>query len=94
MDDLISRQAAIDAMGERPLVWNEWADEYELGQRNQYDSDRLAVESVPSAEPERKTGHWIEHYGDSKCSECGYVLKIHDTNYCPDCGSYNGGEEK
>lgn len=56
MDDLISRQAAIDAMGERPLVWDEWADEYELGQRNQYDSDKLAVETVPSAEPER---HWI-----------------------------------
>ena len=48
MNDLISRQAAIYALGERPFVWNEWADEYDLGQRNQYDSDKLAIETVPS----------------------------------------------
>lgn len=48
--DTISRQSAIDALGERPLVWNVWEDEYELGQRNQYDLDKLAIETVPSAE--------------------------------------------
>lgn len=51
MDDLISRQAAIDVLGERPVVWDEWADEYSLGQRNQYDADKLAIETVPSAQP-------------------------------------------
>ena len=50
MDDLISRQAAIDAMGERPLAWT--GEDYELGCRNQYDTDRLAIETVPSAQPE------------------------------------------
>lgn len=54
--DLISRKAAIDAMGERPLVWDEWVDEYELGQLDQYDSDKLAIETVSSAEPEPR---WI-----------------------------------
>ena len=49
MSDLISRQAAIDALGERPLVWDEHTDEYELGQRNQYDSDRAAIEALPPA---------------------------------------------
>ena len=51
MDDLISRKAAIDSLGERPLVWSD-NDDYTLGERNQYDMDRLAIETVPSAEPE------------------------------------------
>lgn len=49
-DDLISRQAAIDALGERPLVWDEHTDEYELGQRNQYDFDLAAIKAVPTAQ--------------------------------------------
>ena len=50
MIDLISRQAAIDALGERPMVWV--GSDYELGARNQYDADVLALETVPSAQPE------------------------------------------
>lgn len=50
MDDLISRQAAIDALGERPIVWTD-DDQYTLGERNQYDIDRLAIETLPSAQP-------------------------------------------
>lgn len=49
MDDVISRQAAIDALGERPVVWSD-NDDYTLGARNQYDMDRLAIETVPSAQ--------------------------------------------
>lgn len=49
MNDLISRKAAIDALGERPTVWID-DDEYSLGQRNQYDCDKLAIETVPSAQ--------------------------------------------
>lgn len=91
--DTISRQAAIDAIVNTPT--------------DVYSHDRIVsvldgaafrqneiidiINALPSVEPERKQGRWIEHYGDSKCSECGYVLKIYDTNYCPDCGSYNGG---
>ena len=55
MDDLISRQTAIDALGERPMVWTS-DDDYALGERSQYDADRLAVETVPSAE---RHGKWI-----------------------------------
>ena len=51
MTDTISRQQAIDALGERPMVWTD-NDNYSLGQRNQYDFDRLALELVPSAEPQ------------------------------------------
>ena len=49
MSDLISRQAAIDALGERPMVWV--GSDYELGARNQYDGDVLALEKLPSAQP-------------------------------------------
>lgn len=50
MSDLISRQAALDALGERPVIWSD-NDDYTLGERNQYDMDRLAIETVPSAQP-------------------------------------------
>ena len=54
-EDLISRKAAIDALGERPMVWTD-DDQYALGERNQYDMNRLAIETLPSAQPEP---HWI-----------------------------------
>lgn len=53
--------------------------------------------SMPSAEPERKTGKWID---DTYCSECGWVHtvepgfigSVEGFSYCPNCGSYNGGD--
>ena len=50
MSNLIERQAAIDALGERPMVYMD--SNYEIAQRNQYDKDRLAIETVPSVQPE------------------------------------------
>ena len=102
MSDLISRQAAIDAIGERPMVWV--GSDYELGARNQYDADVLALETVPSAQPERKKGKWIRHdeiknvYGGIciECSECGekYVVQhILDEKYCRNCGADMRGEQ-
>jgi hypothetical protein len=52
--DLISRQAAIDALGEKPLAWTE--GEYELGLQNQWQSDVDALNGLPSAQPEPR---WI-----------------------------------
>ena len=51
MSDLISRQAAIDALGEEPMVWSKY-DDYALGERNQWQIDKLAIETVPSAQPD------------------------------------------
>ena len=43
-----------------------------------------------------KKGEWIVfRCGDTdifKCSECGMRV-INPYKYCPNCGSYNGGEE-
>ena len=62
------------------------------------------VNSVPSVKLTRKKRKWIEHdtghsiYFD--CSLCGCLAPCTETadeilwkmaNYCPDCGSYNGG---
>ena len=52
MDDLISRQAAIDALGEKPLAWEQ--GEYEEGLQTQWESDVEAIKALPSVEP-----HWI-----------------------------------
>ena len=50
MDDFISRQAAIDALGEEPYAL--YRDDYMLGRRNQYREDKNALRQLPSAEPE------------------------------------------
>lgn len=53
MADYIDRQAAIDAMGEELLVWNdtiETLDQYAVGERNQWWRDMRMLESLPSAD--------------------------------------------
>ena len=66
------------------------------------------IENAPTIEPERKKGRWIEcdhekWSGDTfayRCSECGgaYHLNIEQTigvwDFCPACGSYNGGDQE
>ena len=56
MDDLISRQAAIEALGEKPLAWTE--GEYELGLQNQWQSDVDALNGLTSAQPQTE---WNNH---------------------------------
>lgn len=64
MGDLISRQAAIDALADKPLAWTE--GEYELGLQNQWQSDVDALKALPSAQPEleKKTGKEGQIYID------------------------------
>ena len=93
MDDLISRQAAIDALGEEPEVWSN-DNEYELGMRNQWLYDRKTLESLPPAQLQRRTGKWISlddfrgKYNTCgyECSECG-EYSGYEENYCPNCGA-------
>ena len=62
------------------------------------------IANSPTIE-ERKDGKWIGHklqhgldsIDEDTCSECGErFYQIAETgcawNYCPNCGSYNGGE--
>lgn len=88
MSDLIDRQAAIDALGERPMVWMD--SDYEIAQRNQYDMDKSAIEAVPSVTPKMRTGKWIVAGSEDgywyKCSECGRGFDWKD-HFCGECGA-------
>ena len=98
-EDLISRQAAIDALGEAPAAWDELTTGYELGQRIQWGSDKLAIENVPSAQ---KRGKWqnaqvssegVEEWQAAQCSVCKrwhttpYAYYFDHYQYCPNCGA-------
>lgn len=91
MSDLIKRADAIKALKETyPTVWTE--SDYELGQKNQWNLDILAIECLPSAERKER---WLfnrqYHEADEcVCSGCGQLMTtIHGErmNYCPNCGA-------
>ena len=73
MSDTISRQAAIDALKEK--VFHNLSDEF-------YGAMQV-LDELPSAQPERKTGHWIceSQWSDTmgtnwntwKCDQCNVV---------------------
>ena len=87
MSDLISRQAAIDA-----IKRYESADSYDINRGLIMAMN--AVADVPTIDPV-KHGKWIEYLivdGIKQCSVCG-VLRIEDSNYCPNCGARMDGEE-
>ena len=99
MTDYIGRQAALDALGERPLVWTE-DDYYSLGARNQYNGDRLAIETIPSADVEPvRHGRWINDRWEDDvnyhtCNACGVEIRVtYFDNYCPNCGARMDGDE-
>jgi len=106
MNDLIDRQAAIEAIRASTSKYTGFM-EMEM----YTDDDAVeAIEGLPSIQPERKTGEWIirDNPGTGwyrvTCSECGTdvtsvipVIGFFPNakaiwNFCPECGSYNGGE--
>ena len=52
-DDLISRQAAVNALGEEPPVWYDGEDE--IAERNQWRRDVAAIKALPPAQPDIET---------------------------------------
>ena len=103
-NDTISRQAAIEALGEKPVAWSK--GEYERGLQNQCGYDVSAIKQLPSAQPEHIRGHWIrdrswsegvgmgESYGHYwKCDKCGHLEQGDwgecGCNFCSNCGSDN-----
>lgn len=102
MDDLISRQVAIDSLCDNCETVDSKCAHYPC---KRY----LAIRDLPSAQPERKKGEWrtilyhipdegdelYEHY----CSECKKTVMISSLkkgrfNYCPTCGARMRGGEK
>lgn len=92
-EDCISRQAVIDMTG-----LSEWFDS-----SDSYNEFVIALSDLPPVTPQQKIGHWIDKFGGVyRCSCCREIISI-DTEiefpngitykYCPNCGSYNGGEK-
>ena len=94
MSDLISRQAAIDALGEAPEVWTDSPEEFAA--LSQWEMDVAAIKAVPSAtcddciwhvcnynkfdwDVRPKTGEWI----DAEIPlESGGAMPIQVCNLC------------
>ena len=90
--DLISRQAAIDE-----LEHAAWGKEWDKALA------KAMLESLPSAQPERKRGKWIDEAYDfiisGRCSVCGWEAHLYEDdvvgmNYCPNCGAKMDGFEE
>ena len=97
--DTIYRQDAIVvfdcSIGGVPVESVKYVSEYA-------DKMMSRINALPSA-PERKTGEWIPLISTSdlkhhewcgyQCSICGErTLRLTQYNFCPNCGSYNGGK--
>lgn len=83
MSNLIKRADAIKALKETyPTVWTE--SDYELGQKNQWNLDILAIECLPSAEPEI-----------IRCKDCKWCVEHYDTDGNPYwiCKNWDGGTD-
>ena len=78
MDDLISRQAAIDAT---------WFEPSYTDPLNVLTEVRDRLKALPSAQPERKKGRWIDMDDHVMCSCCGATHYGSDKNFCPNCGA-------
>ena len=88
MDDLISRQAAIDALAE---LQGRASTKAEL---KGISKAWKRIRQLPSAQPERKKGKWARRKGSDcwECSECHAVMESddiasHNFYYCYHCGA-------
>lgn len=105
MDDLISRQAAIDALADMHCKSDE--DGYVWIIR----SDAWArIDALPSVTPKQKHGKWeekavsdekvIDEWQSARCSACGkyhtapYMYYFDNYNFCPNCGADMRGEQE
>ena len=97
--DCISRRAAISVIAKWML---EYGGEGEERERIALKKAAEEINVLPSAQPERKTGRWLPDTRTFEmmfvCSECKASLHVDTINlkpswdYCPYCGSFNGGE--
>lgn len=82
-----------------------WEDDYEGGIKDACTDILEEINKMPTIEPQR-TGKWIKaRYVLTSdplqyvwnCSECGKSVNGYSavvlTDYCPQCGSYNGGDK-
>ena len=106
MSDLISRQAATEALDEQIEQCNKALGSFDISPKDEYaikveraslEAYKEQLENMPSAQPERKNGKWIvSHIPDSmlwECNQCGFDCGAHSFNFCPNCGADMRGEQ-
>lgn len=79
--DCVERQAAIEAAIDAADDWDGGCSK----ERERF--IREALEELPSVP---RKGKWI----DGMCTECEESTQGFLTNFCPNCGSYNGGDSE
>lgn len=85
MDDLISRQQAIDAL------CNDYCGGHQDCKYYPNCENLKSIEQLPSAQPERKNGKWlVDEDGNMECPFCGNTCGF--GNYCNECGADLRGE--
>lgn len=92
--DMISRRAAIDALFEL-YEYQRYIDPTEAADRVRqgvYLTEKK-IEQLPSVQPEREKGRWIDMGDHVMCSCCGATHYGVDKNYCSNCGADMRGEE-
>ena len=87
-EDLISRQAAINAISHNKEVYSknfgdDPIDKYTIAI---IDNDAQTIAQLPSAE---RRGRWIDIPFTARwiCSNCDYISEFASFKYCPDCGT-------
>ena len=100
MSDLIDRQTAIEAIAKMmPQSFtpdgSHPADKEIFIAQEAFADCIKTIEILPSAQPERIKGHWIEHDDGLVACECSvchekynlYEEDVFERNYCPNCGA-------
>lgn len=90
-EDAVSRQRLLSDLKELIAAWKKYPV---MAERIEGVEAAVGyVELIPSVNPERKKGRWIKvHWKAFRCSECNRINEYF-TDYCPNCGSYNGGDQ-
>lgn len=92
-NDLISRQAVLDVLNKHSIMFG-----YHLPE--EFHEVKEEIRGLPSAQPEQKTGEWIDGHRSRwdgtfhwfrKCNQCDYEREDDnsdkDTIFCPNCGA-------
>ena len=94
--DLISREAAIDALSRCQTYLFDTRD---TDRKISLEDAEYVIEKLPAAQPERNKGKWINE--GVQCSiRCNnplcnfhYIGYLGDYNFCPNCGADMRGEQ-
>lgn len=105
MSDLISRQAAIEAIintGSR-VAYHSTSERVLFGSAFRQNEIIDIINALPPVEPKRLKGKWMpiieaNELGEAYqagicCSECGETLSC-EANFCPNCGADMRGDKE